>query len=167
MGADGDAHGDTCCCRPRQAQQNRRQGIQNRFFLFCPLVVAVFFTPPAARCQAPQDDAFQRGLIALKQNRLEAALEELTTAEREHPGDARVRNFRGIVLARLGRNADAVTEYREAVRLDPRMEDAYRNIGFLEWTQLHLHSAREALEHAVQLSPEDSFAHYYLGRVLL
>src|SRR5205807_2708950 len=131
------------------------------------LVVAVFFTPPAARCQAPQDDAFQRGLIALKQNRLEAALEELTTAEREHPGDARVRNFRGIVLARLGRNADAVTEYREAIRIDPGMEDAYRNLGFLEWMQHHLTSARDSLERAVEVAPEDSFAHYYLGRVLL
>lgn len=160
--------GDSCCCLPREDQPNRRSAIQNRFFLFfCPLVMAVSFTLPGFRCYALQDDAFQRGLIALKENRLEAALDELTTAEREDPGDARVRNFRGIVLARLGRNADAVTEYREAVRLDPRMEDAYRNIGFLEWTQLHLQSAREALERAVQLSPEDSFAHYYLGRVLL
>jgi len=103
----------------------------------------------------------------LKENRLEAALEELTTAEREHPGDARVRNFRGIVLARLGRNADAVTEYGEAIRIDPGMEDAYRNLGFLEWMQHHLNSARDSLERAVEVAPEDSFAHYYLGRVLL
>ena len=167
MGVDGDAHGDSCCCLPRQGQPNRRLAIQNRFFLFCSLVVVVFFIPPAARCHALQDDAFQRGLIALKENRLEAALEELTTAEREHPGDARVRNFRGIVLARLGRNADAVTEYREAIRIDPGMEDAYRNLGFLEWMQHHLTSARDSLERAVEVAPEDSFAHYYLGRVLL
>src|SRR5260370_42572017 len=51
----------------------------------------------------PQNDAFQEGIIALKENRLEVALEKLTPAERERSADARIRNFRGIVLARLGR----------------------------------------------------------------
>ncbi len=68
-----------------------------------------------------QADAFQRGLTALKDNRVENALEEFTTAEREHPDDPRVRNFRGIVLANLGQNAEAAAEYRESIRLDPRM----------------------------------------------
>src|ERR1700674_2941661 len=114
-----------------------------------------------------QADAFQRGLTALKDSRLEDALEEFTTAEREHPDDPRVRNFRGIVLAHLGQGTEAAAEYRESIRLDPRMEDAYRNLGFLEWTEHQLEPAREALERAVELSPNDSFAHYYLGRVAL
>jgi Flp pilus assembly protein TadD len=114
-----------------------------------------------------QVDAFQRGLTALKDNRNVDALEEFTTAEREHPDDPRVRNFRGIVLARLSENAKAAAEYHEAIRLDPRMEDAYRNLGFLKWTEHQLEPAREALEGAVQLSPGDSYAHYYLGRVEL
>jgi Flp pilus assembly protein TadD len=114
-----------------------------------------------------QADAFQRGLTALKDNRVADALEEFTTAEREHPDDPRVRNFRGIVLANLGQNAEAAAEYRESIRLDPRMEDAYRNLGFLKWTEHQLEPARQALERAVELSPSDSFAHYYLGRVRL
>ena len=114
-----------------------------------------------------QADAFQRGLTALKDNRVENALEEFTIAEREHPDDPRVRNFRGIVLANLGQNAEAAAEYRESIRLDPRMEDAYRNLGFLKWTEHQLEPAREALARAVELSPSDSFAHYYLGRVQL
>jgi tetratricopeptide (TPR) repeat protein len=116
---------------------------------------------------AAKDDAFQRGLIALKEGRFEAALQELTAAESQHPSDAAVRNFRGITLARLGRNAEAVSEYQAAIRIDPRMGDAYRNLGFLEWTEQRLESARVDLEHAVELSPDDSFAHYYLGRVQL
>src|ERR1022692_3451579 len=112
-------------------------------------------------------DAFQRGLTALKDNRNADALEEFTTAEYEHPDDPRVRNFRGIALARLGENAKAAAEYHEAICLDPRMEDAYRNLGFLKWTEHQLKPAREALEGAEQLSPGDSYAHYYLGRVEL
>ena len=172
-----DAHEYCPYCRPH----NWRLGFRSRFFLLilCFLINGLFF-PSTADCfvgnpylrfsadySAIQEDAFQKGLIALRENRLETALEELTTAEHEHPADPRVHTFRGIVLARLGQNAEAVAEYREAIRIDPRMEDAYRNLGFLEWTEHQLESARKDLERAVELSPGDSFAHYYLGRVLL
>ncbi len=115
----------------------------------------------------PQNDAFQQGLIALKENRLEVALEKLTTAERERSADARIRNFRGIVLARLGRTSEAAGEYREAIRLDAQLEDTHRNLGFLEWAQHHLENARAELQRALELAPDDSFARYYLGRVQL
>jgi tetratricopeptide (TPR) repeat protein len=117
--------------------------------------------------QLRQEDSFQRGLAALKENRMESALAELLEAKSEHPDDARIRNFLAIVLVRLGKNEEAATEYREAIRLNPQMEDAYRNLGFLEWNEHQLEAAREALDQAVELSPNDSFAHYYLGRVLL
>jgi Flp pilus assembly protein TadD len=117
--------------------------------------------------QPAEDDAFQKGLTALKESRLEDALAEFTAAEREHPEDARIRNFRGILLVQTGRNAEAAAEYQEAIRLDPSLEDVYRNLGFLRWTEHQLGPARDALQHAVELSPDDSFAHYYLGRVEL
>jgi len=117
--------------------------------------------------QAAQADAFQKGLTALKENRLEDALREFTAAEREHPENARIRNFRGILLVQSGKNREAAAEYQEAIRLDPLLEDAYRNLGFLRWTEHQLGPAREALLRAVNLSPDDSFAHYYLGRVEL
>jgi superkiller protein 3 len=122
---------------------------------------------PAAEQVSKQSDAFQRGLSALKENRPEDALVEFTTAEREYPDNARVRNFRGILLAQMGKNAEAAAEYQEAIRLDPFLEDACRNLGFLRWTEHQLASARDALQRAVKLSPDDSFAHYYLGRVEL
>src|SRR5206468_3124895 len=76
-------------------------------------------------------------------------------------------NFRGIVLAQLGRNEEAAAEYQEAIRLEPKNKDAYRNLGFLRWTERRYGEAREALTRAVSLFPDDSFAHYYLGRVQL
>ena len=116
---------------------------------------------------AGQGDAFQRGLEALKENRVEAALGELTTAEVEAPGSAAVRNFRGIVLARMGRNGEAEGEYREAIRLEPGMEAAYRNLGFQEWMDGRPDAAREDLRKALTLAGDDAYAHYYLGRVEL
>lgn len=129
------------------------------------LLLLFFFSFPSG-IQA-QTDSFQRGLAALKENRMEDALAELTSAESQHPADALVRNFRGIVLVRLGRNGEADAEYQEAIRLNPKFEDAYRNLGFLKWRERQFETAREALARAVQLSPDDSFAHYYFGRVAL
>lgn len=156
------------------------------FLLRSLFIAAPFFSflsaglPSLSNCQflfaSQQDSAertedrnqsFQRGLIALKDNRLAEALEALTKAEHEHPRDPRVRNFRGIVLARLGQTTEARAEYQEAIRGNPGMEDAYRNLGFLEWGEHRLAQAREALDHALKLSPSDSFARYYLGRVQL
>lgn len=146
------------------------------FFRFIPgyflilMVVCSADPNPLSKSALPQltqGDSFQKGLAALKENHMEDALVELTEAKREHPEDARIRNFLGIVLVGLGKNEEAASEYRDAARLDPHMEDAYRNLGFLEWNQHQLEPAREALNRAVELSPNDSFAHYYLGRVLL
>jgi tetratricopeptide (TPR) repeat protein len=122
---------------------------------------------PVSGQSASPPDAFQNGLAALQGKHFAEALAELTTAEGEHPDDPRIHNFRGIALAQLGKNDDAANEYAAAIRLDPRMENAYRNLGFLKWTLGSTAEARESLERAVKLSPEDGFAHYYLGRVEL
>src|ERR1700752_2415626 len=66
-----------------------------------------------------ESDSLQQGLKALQDNRLEDALRYLTAAEDGQPAEAQIRNFRGIVLVRLGRNSEAANEYGEAIRLDP------------------------------------------------
>ena len=117
--------------------------------------------------QTSSADNFRQGLVDLQENRFETALEKLTVAEKAHPQDARIHNFLGITLTSLGRNQDAIAEYKTAIGLDASLEDAYRNLGFLEWSGHQLDSAVEHLEKAVALSPDDSFAHQYLGRVYL
>jgi Flp pilus assembly protein TadD len=137
------------------------------FFVCCSIYTLASPFDRNSRQESARTEAFQRGLSALKDNRLEDALAELTAAESDHPHDPLIHNFRGIVLVRLGKNAEAAAEYHEAIRLNPHFEDAYRNLGFLKWNERQLEAARAALERAVELSPEDSFAHYYLGRVQL
>jgi tetratricopeptide (TPR) repeat protein len=138
------------------------------FYFYSDASYACAISPNLALVQvSAQGDAIQRGLTALKENRLGDALVEFTAAEQEYPDNPRIRNFRGILLAQMGKNAEAAAEYQEAIHLDPLLEDAYRNLGFLRWTEHQLGPAREALQHAVKLSPDDPYAHYYLGRVEL
>jgi tetratricopeptide (TPR) repeat protein len=129
------------------------------------LILFSFLASVPACAQAPS--FYQQGLMALQQNRPSDALTALTAAEGENPRDAAIRNFRGIALAQLGRSGEARAEYLEATRLNPRMTDAYRNLGHLEWTDGHPESARAALKKALELSPDDPFAHYYIARVEL
>jgi Flp pilus assembly protein TadD len=153
-----------------------------RFAFFFGLVLTILFTSslhasvrpisshPLERIvpqSAAPADAFQDGLAALKDNRPADALAYLTAAEQQHPDDPRVHNFRGIALAQLEHASEAATEYEAAIRLDPKMADAYRNLGFLNWNARQLEDARQHLERATMLAPDDQFAHYYLGRVLL
>src|SRR6202011_4502413 len=61
-------------------------------FVLCSFVALLFFSPHAACLPSDppsqaQDEAFKKALMALKEDRLDVALEELTTAEREHPFD--------------------------------------------------------------------------------
>lgn len=143
------------------------------------LVVSGLVLPPAYGCHPtflfPQhaghaeshDELLRRGLVALQENRLQEALDALTKAEEQRPEDGQIKNFRGVVLARLAQTSEARAEYQAAIRCNPQLEDAYRNLGFLEWTEHRLGEARETLEHALRLEPHDSFARHYLGRVLL
>jgi tetratricopeptide (TPR) repeat protein len=130
-------------------------------------IILIFVTLSSVSASTQTLSLYQQGLLALQQNRPAEALAALTAAEQENPHDAAIRNFRGIALAQLGRSDDAAGEYREAIRLDPQMVEAYRNLGHLEWTEGHPGSAGAALKKALELSPDDSYAHYYLGRVEL
>ena len=142
-------------------------GLGAQFFVLVPGTGFAIQGKSDASIRTGERDSLRQGLKALQDNRLEEALKYLTTAEDGQPADAQIRNFRGIVLVRLGRNSEAANEYQEAIRLDPKLEDGYKNLGFLEWTEHHLENASAQLQRALELAPDDSFAHYYLGRVQL
>ena len=83
------------------------------------------------------------------------------------PRNARAHDNLGHALFRLGRTADAIPEYKEALRLDPGFASAHNNLGA---ALLQMGSMREALEHlerALQINPEYADAHDNLGLALL
>ena len=65
-------------------------------------------------------------------NRHADALNELRTAATLDPSDGGVRFFAGVVELRLGLIHEAEESFREALRLDPRNEDARHNLALLE-----------------------------------
>ncbi len=112
-------------------------------------------------------DPFQQGLVALQEKQLERAIEAFAAAEEIHPADGRVHNFRGIALMSAGRADEAASEYLRAIQLDNGLEDAYRNLGFLECTTHQISRARKHLGRALELTADDAFSRYYLARLEL
>lgn len=62
---------------------------------------------------------------------------------------------------------DARIAARNALRLDPRLSNAHRMLGFIAyWWDRDIVEARAAFERAIDLAPDDPTAHFWYGNVL-
>jgi tetratricopeptide (TPR) repeat protein/serine/threonine protein kinase len=79
---------------------------------------------------------------------------------------ALARRDRGQALEKSGKHDEAVTAFRDAVRLEPDLADAHRALGEVLCYQRHdYQGALAALEQTLRLEPEDGATHYDLGNV--
>lgn len=94
----------------------------------------------------------------------ELAYGEYLTAHRHAPSAAIARNL-GALAAGLGRPADAVGWFEEALRLDPDDADTWFNLGFTRDRQGVLAEAAAAFAEALRHKPEFDRAWFGLGSV--
>jgi eukaryotic-like serine/threonine-protein kinase len=94
----------------------------------------------------------------------EAAYQRALTLE---PGNATAVRGAAVLAATLGRFADALTESRRVVEMDPLSVNAHFNLGFNAYYAGRLDEAVAALRKALELNPEYPTAHTFLGRVYL
>lgn len=93
---------------------------------------------------------------------------EALRASPEFQGDTADAHYRlGKALHHRGDMVGGAEEYRLAIRRDPRLGDAYRDLGalLLDWHDYP--NAVAALEQAVQLGRQDGETYYWLGRGLM
>jgi tetratricopeptide (TPR) repeat protein len=122
-----------------------------------------------ARAAAAQDlspalaERFSQGTAALKAGSLDAA----EAAFRDVLGSGGERAFvhhnLGLVLRERGRDADALGEFRTAIKLDPSFGPAHLLAGTSLLTLGRAGEARTALERAVRLMPREIAAHLQLA----
>ncbi len=84
----------------------------------------------------------------------------------KRPNNARAHNAIGAVLVGLGRQDDAITHYREAVRIHPIYYDAFYNLGTGLLRQRKASEAADALGEAVRLNPRHVLARLNLAHAL-
>ncbi|MDO8588879.1 MAG: tetratricopeptide repeat protein [Armatimonadota bacterium] len=72
----------------------------------------------------------------------------------------------GIALAHEGRSEDAIAEYEQALRIDPRSADAHCNLGVALATQGRLDEAIGHYREAIRINPDHPEAHANLAAAL-
>ena len=83
------------------------------------------------------------------------------------PGSAVVRNNYGRALANLGRQDEAIAQYREGLRLKPDDARTWAKLGNALAEQGKLAEAVDAFRKALRYEPTDEKTHNNLARVLL
>jgi tetratricopeptide (TPR) repeat protein len=63
--------------------------------------------------------------------------------------------------------AQAVNEFQQAARLNPKSVPAFYNLGLAYWKLRKLDLASEAFEKALSFEPSDAYSQYYMGRIHL
>lgn len=142
--------------------------------------VAPLFTGPcSARAQSPRatpqskpqkvsnplNDDLDKAQQAIDANNFEAAISPLQQFIAEKPGVAFAHFQLAYVYTALNRADDARAEYQQAIALDPKMSEAYLNLGIL----LLAHDPPAAvapLRKTVELLPSQTRPRFLLGMAL-
>lgn len=106
------------------------------------------------------------GLIVLERGNIPAALQLLSSAVQENPGEAVFHFNHGLALQRAENYADAVTAYRNATRLKSDYRAAWENLGTSLQELERLEDAIDAYEHALRIDRCSPIARLNLGNVL-
>ena len=69
----------------------------------------------------------------------------------------------GVALAQTGEIEEAITQYEEALRIEPDLADAHYNLGIALARVGRMPEAIEQLEYALQIDPDLAEAHNNLG----
>jgi len=94
-----------------------------------------------------------------------AGLNAATAAQAVKPNDAAPLLVAGQLSLAAQRPAEAEKYFRDAVRLDPKLADAWRDLGEAKFDQKALNESIAALERARDLKPEDAEIRAHLGVV--
>ncbi|MEB3214956.1 MAG: tetratricopeptide repeat protein [Nostocales cyanobacterium 94392] len=106
------------------------------------------------------------GNIFLKQNRLDAAVQEYGEAIRLNPDLAEAYYNLGLALHKQKQNQAAITAYRQALIVDPTMANAQYNLGLVLYQEGETEEAIAAYEQSIHLDRNNANAHFNLGIAL-
>jgi tetratricopeptide (TPR) repeat protein len=109
-----------------------------------------------------QSGAFDEGVKMIREGRFDQARVKLEEAHRLAPGNATIENLLGIAETKLGHIDAGNRDYRNAIRIEPSLAAAHKNLGFNLLMAKDFSHAEPELREALRLDPRDTFVHYYL-----
>jgi Flp pilus assembly protein TadD len=109
-------------------------------------------------------DSYNTGLQALDLNHLEVARRKLDLAYAYVPDNAELNFALGNLRLAEGDRGAAKSYYFTTLRLDPRHEGSYNNLGVLALEENRGQLAVNLFVKALQQNPRDAKTHYLLAR---
>jgi len=107
------------------------------------------------------------GIVYVKQNRLDEAVNEFIAALKLKPDLAEAHTNLGNAYLHQNRLDEAINEYITAVKLKPDLAETHNNLGNAYGNQNRLGEAVKEFITAVKLKPYFADAHYNLGTAYL
>jgi tetratricopeptide (TPR) repeat protein len=115
----------------------------------------------ALLAQAP--DPAADGLKALDEGRYDAAVNIFKTAAAANPQDVSAHFNLALAYNLMGKDAEAIPEYRKVLELQPDVYEAHINLGQTLVRSKDAAGAIPHLKRAVEIKPTEFRANYYLG----
>lgn len=126
----------------------------------CPSILLVLFL-------AFQTNLAQQGLKALDEKRYTDAIAALTKAIAADPNDYSLHFNLALAYSLMGKNAEAIPEYKRTLELKPDIHQAAVNLGISLLREKQPAEAVQYLTTAVTQNPKEYRANYYLATALL
>jgi cell division protein FtsN/Flp pilus assembly protein TadD len=102
---------------------------------------------------AKEEDAFDKGLKLIGQQRYDEAIQAFSTAIEIIPQDYLAYNYRGVAWALKGNYDKALADYNKALEIRPRYAEAYNNRGFARIQNGDLSNALNDYSRALKINP--------------
>src|SRR5258706_3540841 len=111
-------------------------------------------------------EAFDKGLQALGENKLDEAQKQLAEAARLAPNHPDVLYLQGVILLRRGQAEQAQAILEKTTQIDPKNARTFTALGMVFMNENKYDSATAPLQQSIQLDPSNGEAHWMLARVL-
>jgi len=125
------------------------------------------FLLPIFPCVFAQSDSSATSTIqqigtALRAQQFEAAIRLIEPELQKSPDNPRLWSMKGVALAGLGRDQDALAAYQQALKTSPDYLPALEGAAQIDYA-VDDPGATALLEHILKLRPEDATSHAMLG----
>ncbi|WP_079433650.1 tetratricopeptide repeat protein [Zoogloea sp. LCSB751] len=119
----------------------------------------------ALLCSPVQAESVQELQVLLKQGQFARVVERSDALLASKPRDVQLRFLKGVALAELNRNSDAIAVFQKLTEDYPDLPEPYNNLAVLYAQQKQYDKARAALETAIRTHPSYATAHENLGDI--
>ena len=114
-----------------------------------------------------QTNFSEQGLKALDEKRYPEAVQSLTQAIAADPKDYSLHFNLALAYSLMGKNAEAIPEYKKTLELKPDLYQAELNLGISLLREKQPAEAARYLSSATAANPKEYRANYYLATALL